>query len=287
MRADQAEGLRRLLDRSGLRVVSISPGGSGTSAATINLAGALAEGGNDVLILDAHPGTQGVTAALGLQARFDFEDVIRRSRTLDEVIVRGPAGIRILPLVRGGRSLAQLPAPEQQRLIDRCGRLGFPVDTLLVGAPLRGAGALAWPGTAIREVIVIAGCSTAALTAAYASIKWLNNEIARREFHVLISDVASESEARTIFDNLSAVARRYLRASVHFMGHVPSDEKLRHATQLRLPVVAAFPGAAAAASFRRLAQAVTGWPRAEEEDSGFDDFMRRLIDSNGQRAAAA
>lgn len=287
MRADQAEGLRRLLDRSGLRVVSISAGGSGTSAAIINLAGALAEGGNDVLILDAHPATQGVTAALGLQARFDFEDVIRRSRNLEEVILRGPAGIRILPLVRGGRSLAQLPVPEQQRLVDRCGRLGFPVDTLLVDAPPRGASALAWPSTATQEVIVIAGCSAAAITAAYASIKRLNNELARREFHVLVSDVASEIEARTIFDNVSAVARRYLRTPLHFMGHVPSDEKLRHATQLRLPVVAAFPGAEAAGSFRRLAQAISGWPRAEEEDAGFDDFMRRLIHSNSRRAAAA
>jgi len=286
MHADQAEGLRRLLDRSALRVVSISAG-SGTATATINLAGALAELGSDVLILDAHPATQGVTAALGLQPRFDLEDVIRRSCNLDEVIVRGPAGIRILPLARGASSLAQLPASEQQRLVDRCGRLGFPVDTLLVDAAPRGAGALAWRGSAAQEVIVIAGCGAAAITAAYASIKRLSNEPMRRDFRVLISDVASESEARTIFENVCAVARRYLRVTLHFMGHVPPDEKLRRAAQLRLPVVAAFPGAAAAGSFRHLAQAVSGWPRAEEEDSGFDDFMRRLIDSNGQRAAAA
>ena len=286
-RPDQAEGLRRLLDRSGLRVVSISAGGSGTTAAIINLAGALAELGNDVLILDAYPAAQGVTAALGLKARFDFEDVIRRSRNLDEVIVRGPAGIRILPLACGARSLARLPAPEQQRLVDRCGRPGFPVDTLLVDAATRGAGALAWPGTAVQEVIVIAGGSAAAITAAYASIKRLSNERARREFHVLVGNVASESEARTIFDNMAAVARRYLRASLHFIGHVPPDDKLQHAAQLRLPVVAAFPGAAAAASFRRMAQAVAGWPRAEEDGCGFDDFMRRLIHSNGPRTAAA
>jgi MinD-like ATPase involved in chromosome partitioning or flagellar assembly len=71
------------------------------------------------------------------------------------------------------------------------------------------------------------------------------------------------------------------------MGHVPADDKLQHAARLRLPVVAAFPQAAAAGSFRSLAQAVTGWPRAEEDGRGFDDFMRRLIHSNHPRAAAA
>jgi hypothetical protein len=51
--------------------------------------------------------------------------------------------------------------------------------------------------------------------------------------------------------------------------------------------VAAFPAAAAAGSFRRLAQAIAGWPRAEEDGSGFDDFMRRLIHSNRPHTAAA
>jgi flagellar biosynthesis protein FlhG len=104
---------------------------------------------------------------------------------------------------------------------------------------------------------------------------------------VLVSDVASEGEARAIFANVARVARRYLQVSLDFMGHVPPDDKLRHAARLRLPVVAAFPGAAAAASFRRLAQAIAGWPRAEEDGCGLDDFMRRLIHSNRLRAAAA
>ncbi len=288
-RPDQAEGLRRLLDRSGLRVVSINAGagGSGTTAAMVNLAGALAERGGDVLILDAHPAAQGVIAALGLRARFDLEDVIRRERDLDEVIVRGPAGILILPLERGLRSLAQLPAAEQQRLVERCGRLGYPVDTLLVDAAPGNASALAWPGGAAQEVIILGGSNAAAITAAYALIKRLSSEFARREFHVLVNNVASEREARTIFGNMAGAARRYLQVSLAFMGHVPPDDKLQAGARLRLPVVAAFPGAAAAGSFRGFAQAIAGWPRAEEDGNGFDDFMRRLLHSNGARTAAA
>ena len=288
-RPDQAEGLRRLLDRSGLRVVSViaGTGGNGRTGVIVNLAGALAELGSGVLILDEHPAGHGVTAALGLKSRFDLEDVIRRERDLDEVIVRGPTGIVILPLARGARWLSQLPAPEQLRLVERCGRLGFPVDTLLVDAAPGSASALLSPGTVAEEVIVLAGGSAAAITAAYALIKRRSNEFARREFHVLVSNVASESEARIIFRNMAGAARRYLQVSLDFMGHVPPDDKLQHAARLRLPVVAAFPAAAAAASFRRLAQAIGDWPRAEEDNCGFDDFMRRLIHSNRPRAAAA
>ena len=289
MRRDQAEGLRRLLDRDQLRVVAVSAGagGSGKTGAIINLAGALAELGRDVLILDENPAAHSVTAALGLKARFDLEDVIRQERDLDEVIVRGPAGILILPLARGARSLSQLPAREQLRLVERCGRLGFPVDTLLVDAAPGGASALLWPGIAAQEVIVLAGGSAAAITAAYALIKRLSNEFARREFHILISNVASEKEARIIFGNMAGTARRYLQVSLDFMGHIPPDDKLQHAARLRLPVVAAFPAAVAAGSFRCLAQAIAGWPRVEEDGNGFDDFMRRLIHSSRLHTAAA
>jgi len=288
-RPDQAEGLRRLLDRNPLRVVAISAGagGRGKTGAIINLAGALAERGSDVLVLDENPSAQGVTAALGLKANFDLEDVIRRERDLDEVIVRGPAGIMILPLARGARSLSQLPAREQQWLVDRCGRLGLPVDTLLVDAAPGSTSALLWFGKATQEVIVLAGGSPAAITAAYTLIKRLSGEFGRREFHILVSDIASESAARTIFSNMARTARRYLQVSLDFMGHIPPDDKLQHAARLQLPVVAAFPGAAAAASFRRLAQAVSDWPQSGKEGSGFDDFMRRLIHSSRAHSAAA
>lgn len=281
LRHDQAEGLRRLLDPNALRVMAFSAGagGSASTSAVINSAGALAELGRDVLIIDESPTAHGVTTALGIRARFDLEDVIRHKRDLDDVIVRGPAGLRILPLARGARSLLQLTAMEQQRLVEHCGRLGFPVDTLLVDFAPGSSSALLWPSTAAQQVIVVEGGSAAAITSAYALIKRLCKELARREFHVLLSDMASESEARMIFGNMARVARQHLQVSLDYMGHIPPDRNLQNSANLRLPVVAAFPGSAAALGYRRLAQAIIDWPQPEENGSGFDDFMHRLIHS--------
>ena len=289
LRHDQAEGLRRLLDPNALRVVAISAGagGSGSTGAIINFAGALTELGRDVLIIDESPTAQGVTAALGIKARFDLDDVIRGKRDLDEVIVRVPAGFLILPLARGARSLLQLPASEQQRLVERCGRLGLPVDTLLVDFAPGSASALLWPTTAAQQVIILPGGGASAITAAYALIKRLSNDFARREFHILVSNIASESEARAIFGNMARVARQHLRVSLDFMGHIPPDSKLQNAAHLRLPVVAAFPEAPSAGSYRRLAQAIIDWPQPDERGSGFDDFMRRLIHSGHSFTATA
>jgi flagellar biosynthesis protein FlhG len=250
-----------------MRVVSVSSGGSGDTGAIINLAGALAELGSDVLILDERPGVHGVAGVLGLNARFD----------LDEMIVRGPAGIHVLPMARCASSLSQLSERELQRLLQRFGRLGIAVDTLLVDAPPGRASSLLAPGAGAQEVIVIAGGSAEAITSSYALIKRLSMEFACREFHVLVSNVASESRARAIVANLAGVAQRYLRVSLEFMGHVPPDEKLQYAARLRLPVVTAFPEAAAAGSFRGLAQVIFGWPCGDDEGCGLSDVIGRLV----------
>jgi flagellar biosynthesis protein FlhG len=286
---DQADGLRRLFDRQGLRIVRLSSGAfdGGKTGAVLNLAGALAELGRDVLILDENPAARGVIAELGLKARFDLDDVIRRRRDLDEVLVRGPAGILILPIARGASSLMQLPPGDQKWLIERCSRLSSPVDTLLVDTAAGSASALLWPGMAAQEVIVLPGGSAQAITSGYALIKQLNAEFGRREFRLLVNEVSGEAEARHIFGNMAGVAKRYLQVSLDFMGHVPADDQLRQAARLRQPVVAAFPAAAAAGSYRRLALAITGWPHTQEDASGLDEFMRRLIDSSRLRAAAA
>ncbi len=286
---DQADGLRRLLDRQGLRIVRLSSGAGsgGKTGAVLNLAAALAELGRDVLIIDENPAAHGVTAALGLKARFDLDDVIGRKRDLEEVLVRGPAGIMILPITRGAAALAQMQAREQQWLVDRFSRLSTPVDTLLVDAAEGSVSTPLWPGIAAQEVIVLSGGSANAITSGYGLIKRLNVEFGRREFRLLVSDVSDEAEARQIFGNMAGVARRYLQVTLDFMGHVPADKQLQQAARLRQPVVAAFPKAVAAGSFRKLALAITGWPQAQENASGLDEFMRCLIDSSRLRAVAA
>jgi len=286
VRIDQAEGLRRMLDQGGLRVVSVSTGDSGGPGAIVNLAGALAELGRDVLILDGRPSARGVTSALGLKAPPDPYDA-SSGRELEDMIVRGPAGIRVLSLVDSARAPAPLTERDQLRLMQRLGNLGIPVDTLLVDAAPGRASALFSPCAGVREVIVLAGGNAQAITAGYALIKRLSNEFACHEFHVLVNNVASESSARTIVRNMADVARRYLRVSIDFMGHVPPDEKLRHAARLRLPVVAAFPAATASVSFRSLAQAITSWPCDGVDTHTFDGVINRAPRLNSLRPVAA
>ena len=83
---DQAEGLRRLLDREHLRVTTVTSGshGVGKTSVVINVAAEFAARGHRVLVIDENYGPANVSGLLGVRSRFDFNHVMRRSCTLED-----------------------------------------------------------------------------------------------------------------------------------------------------------------------------------------------------------
>jgi flagellar biosynthesis protein FlhG len=85
--SDQAEGLRRMLARSGSRVIAVTSGSAGVGSTTtvVNLAAALAQQGKDVLVIDECLGEKSVSAMLGgVRGAGNFAAVMRGEMTLDD-----------------------------------------------------------------------------------------------------------------------------------------------------------------------------------------------------------
>jgi len=283
---DQAEGLRRLLVQDSLRIVTVTSGsaGGGKTTTVINLAAALARSGKDVLVIDENESANNLGGTLGLRAHRDLLDVMRRDKTLDEVILPCREGFRLLPAGRGLRVLGKLSPHDQAHLIDCFGRFAQPVDVVLVDAAPSWASRLLPFNFSGHEIVVIVSPEPASITAAYALIKHISGEHGKQRFRVLVNKASAETEARVIFDNMARVANRHLTVSLDFMGFVPPDDKLRKSIHLGRSVIESFPAAASAAGFRRVAESLTCWPCQEGERAestgagkGLKGFMQCLM----------
>jgi len=286
---DQAEGLRRLLARDALRIITVASAtaGVGKTSSVVNLAVALARAGREVLILDESPRRSNVSDTLGVNARFDLLDVISRNRTLEQVLVAGPEGISVLPAARGVACLAKLDRDDQDRLIDCFSRLPHPVDVVLVDTATGSSGRMLPVSLAAQDVVLVLSRTTASITDNYALIKTMSLQYAKRHFRILVNKVHSEREARTIFVNMAQAAKRYLSVSLDYIGCIPPDDKLQRATALCTSVVEAFPAAPSATGFRRAADEVMCWSRqAVQTEESIENFMQRLIQSSRLGAAS-
>ena len=286
MPPDQAEGLRRLLAHGAVRVVTLCSGrdGVGKTSTVINLAVALARRGKYVMVIDEHAGKNNVSARLGLEVRWDLMDVIRRQKSLQEVILHGPEGIAIVPAALGVQALAELDPAGQQWLVQSFSQLPQPVDVALVDA-ISGSGYNALSlGLAAHEVVVVVSNQPASITDAYALIKILSQDYARQRFRILVNKVDSEQEACAIYNNMVQAAKRFLHISLDFMGYIPKDEKLRQSARIHRAVVEAFPTADSAQVFRQFADELELWPYPNDDNGRLDSFVQRLIQNSRMTA---
>ncbi|PMS37471.1 flagellar biosynthesis protein FlhG [Trinickia symbiotica] len=252
---DQAEGLRRLLARTGSRVVAVTGGpiGVGCTSTVVNLAAALAGIGKDVLVIDECLGANSVSTMLGgVHGAGSLRALLQGEIGIEEAAPRHELGFSVLAASRencAGYSAAQLGV-----------MLSGPADVVLIDARLDRKGALSLLGAQAHDVMIVTRVAAQAITEAYACMKRLHYEHAIGQFRVLINHVSSLADAHTTFENLAEVAGRYLTVSIAHAGCVASDPLMEHALELERCVVDAFPSAPAARDYRHVAAEMIYWP---------------------------
>jgi flagellar biosynthesis protein FlhG len=275
-----------LLVQNFLGVLTFTSGGTDTGKTTtvISLAAALARSGKHILVIDENVGANNVSATLGISAHRDLLDVIRRDKTLDEVIIPGPEGFFILPAGRGMRVLGKLSAGDQAHVIGCFAHLAQPIDIILIDAAPGRSSQMLTLAHSTHEIVVVVSPDPASITAAYALIKHTcGHRQDKQHFHLVINKAGTEAQAKMIFDNMADVARRHLAVSLDFMGFVPQDGKLclgRRAT-------GAAPATASAAAFRRIAESLADWPSPDDEERGLERFMQCLLLSSQNSSSNA
>ena len=249
---DQAEGLRRMLAGPKPRIVtflSATPDDD-KGAMLVNLGASLARAGNDVVIVDACTDQYGVARRLGVEHSASLLSVARQECALNQVIRQVPQGFGVASMARG-RSSARA-ADDARRLAKAFDVLVKQSGIVIVDGEFGPDDSFPVPVMASSEIVVQVSTSAASITAAYALIKRLSQQLGRRPFGILVTG-ASEAEAKVVYDNMSSAASRYLAVHLTSMGSVPADEYLHRAARLGRAVVDAFPLAGASVAFRRLA----------------------------------
>lgn len=279
--SDQAAGLRRMNQSRPVRVIAVTSGkgGVGKTNVSVNLGVALAEDGKQVMLLDADLGLANVDVMLGLHPEHDLSHVIQGRRTLEEVIVTGPRGLRIVPASSGTKAMAELSPMEHAGVIRAFSELSHDVDVLIIDTAAGISDSVISFSRASQEVIVVVCDEPASITDAYALIKLLSREYGIERFRVLANMAHSAQEGRELFAKIARVTERYLDVTLDFIGTVPFDDYLRKAIKRQKSVVEAYPRARASMAFKTLAQRMDKWPVPTGAAGHLEFFVERLINS--------
>src|SRR3569832_2428882 len=154
---DQAEGLRQRVRPRPVTALAVprGPGGVGKTNTSVNLAIALAQSGNQVTLLDADFGLANVVVLLGLWSSYTLADVMSGARTLEEIVLDGPGGFKIIPASSGIQRMANLTPVEHAGLIRAFSEHNHRIDVLLIDTAAGNADNVLGYNRAAQEVIVV------------------------------------------------------------------------------------------------------------------------------------
>jgi len=264
-----------------VRVIAVTggKGGIGKTNVSVNLSMALSKLGNRVVLLDADLGLANVDVLLGLEAERNLADVLAGECSLMDIMVEGPAGVKIVPAASGVRSMVELGDAEHAGLIQAFSDIDDQLDILVIDTAAGISSSVTSFVQAAQEVLVVVCDEPTSITDAYALIKVLNRDYDIFKFNVIANMVNSPEESQQMFRKLSLVADKFLNVALRFVGEVPYDEMLRKSVKKREPVLTAYPRSKSALAFRDLAAEIQSWPLPQEPRGHMEFFIERLIQS--------
>jgi len=278
---DQASGLRKMQQNNQIKVIAVSggKGGVGKTNVSLNTSIAMAQQGKRVLVLDADLGLANVDVMLGLRVKRNLSHVLSGECELDDIIIKGPAGINLIPATSGTQSMVDLTPSEHAGLIRAFSDMRTQFDVLVVDTAAGISDMVLSFTRAAQDVLLVVCDEPTSITDCYALMKLLSRDHGVFKFKVVANMVRSSKEGQQLFSKLSKVSDRFLDVALDLVGVIPFDENVRKSVRKQQAIVEAFPDSPAARAFKALATKITKWPIPHNPSGHLEFFIEQLLEN--------
>ena len=264
--------------------ISSGKGGVGKSSLTVNLGITLARSGHRVCILDADTGLANVNILLGLRPEKSLEHVVSGDCRIDEILLDGPYGLKVIPGANGIPECVNLEPARKQRLIEEIARIEGQFDYLLLDTAAGISDTTLDFLSAAHRILLIITPEPTSLTDAFSLLKL----VARRhpiECWIVVNFAGNFNEAQSVFQRFQGAVLKFLEIHVNYLGFIQRDESMRTAVSLQRPV-ALFPQSDPSARvFQRLADRLQETALPPPPDHSFSRFWSWRLQKEPQGTA--
>ncbi|MGM0594372.1 MAG: MinD/ParA family protein [Pseudomonadota bacterium] len=264
------------------RVIAVTSGkgGVGKTNVAVNLAIALAERAQRVILWDMDLGLANVDIILNLRVNANLADVIEGNKSVEEIMLSTSHGVQVVPGALGDEQLADLNQEQRVLFIEAIERLTFEADYIIVDTGAGISQEIMGFITAVDDVLVVTTPEPTAMLDAYAAIKRVYQTTPDTHVHLLVNMARSEREARDTLSRMRAIAHDFLGSMLVADGYILYDNVVGDAVRHRAPFISAYPGSPPANAVRKVADAVLRNQPPHPYNLGIDKspkgFLKRL-----------
>ena len=212
------------------------------------------EAGSNVLILDTDLGLGNLDVLLGIQPTYTLGDVLLNRCSLQEALIVGPKGIKILSADSGREDFTRLNTGEKMHVFSIFNQLRKEADTILIDTASGISSNVLFFSSFAHQVLLIATPEPTSITDAYATMKVLNRTNGERNFQYMINLVESRQQGQEVYETLRAVSERFLKIMPGYAGCILKDKNLTDSVLRQKPILELHPDSQASRDIHFLAE---------------------------------
>ena len=260
------------------RIITITSGkgGVGKTNMSVNMALAYARLGKKVVVMDADLGLANVNILLNLVAKYTLYDMIRKKKTMKDILIETEYGISIVAGGLGISKIANSSDEERQNFIEELNTLSF-ADVIIIDTSAGVSSNVLDFIAAADDAVIVTTPDPTAIADAYGIIKIIATEYESLdvELKLVVNRVKSSGDAKRVSDKLTQVAGQFLNLKLDYLGFVYDDPVVSQAVLRQKPFMIVDPRCKASICMQHI---VGKMDKSElKETGGLSSMVKRIF----------
>ena len=268
---------RQIVEDARVICITSGKGGVGKTNFTINLAMELSRLNNRVVIMDADLGLANIDVVLGIIPQYTLLDIIYGEKSIEEIMVPGPNGIKVISGSSGITGFVDISLSSIQQLIEKLHIINNYADIILIDTGAGLSGSVLSFVLAAQEVIVVTTPEPASIADAYAMIKTINLKEKNKKIKIVVNKIGNITEGNVTFEKLRNAVKRFLLMDLYKLGYVFEDSSVVKSVKKQTPFTVEYPNSIASKNVKSIAAKLVDDNIDREYSRDLGGFLKKVF----------
>jgi flagellar biosynthesis protein FlhG len=260
------------------RIITVTSGkgGVGKTNLSVNMALAFARLGKKVVVMDADLGLANVNVMLNMIPKYNLYHVIKKQKTIREILVETEYGISIVAGASGFSQIANMSEEDRKVFINELDTLSN-ADIIIIDTSAGVSSNVLDFIAAADDAVIITTPEPTAITDAYGIIKIIATEYdtLNMGLKLVVNRARGVAEAKSVADRMINIAGQFLNLKVDYLGFIYDDQAVPQAVLRQKPFMVVDPKCKASLCVQHIVERMD--KNRPAETGGFGAMLRKFF----------
>jgi flagellar biosynthesis protein FlhG len=270
----------KAVDKARIITVTSGKGGVGKTNLSVNMALAFARLGKKVIVMDADLGLANVNVMLNMIPKYNLYHVIKKQKTIREILVETEYGISIVAGASGFSQIANMNEENRKDFIAELDTLSN-ADIIIIDTSAGVSSNVLDFIAAADDAVIITTPEPTAITDAYGIIKIIATEYdsLNMGLKLVVNRAKGAAQAKSVADRMINIAGQFLNLKLDYLGFIYDDVSVPNAVLRQKPFMVVDPKCKASICVQHIVERMD---RNKAETAGFGGMLKRLFKSSSE-----